>query len=142
MKTKLTPELQEKIIKYIKAGNYNKVACQMVGICEDTYYEWLKRGKKGESPYSEFSESARQAEAEAEIRNVTIIQIAAKLDWRAALEILARKYHARWGKKELVGGIEGSPIEIKTKDKDLENELIKKLDIIRERVNANEGKKQ
>jgi len=32
--TKLTPELQEKILSYIKAGSYIKTACKTVGICE------------------------------------------------------------------------------------------------------------
>ncbi|MBA7478831.1 hypothetical protein ES707_14259 [subsurface metagenome] len=131
MKSKLTPELQDKIIKYIKAGNYNKVACQMVGIWEKTYYRWIKRGEKAleleeegkeisesEKIYCQFCQSIRQAEAEAEIRNVTVIYVAAKEDWHAAMEILARKYHDRWGRKELVGGIKDKPIlhEVKIVD--------------------------
>ena len=40
------------------------------------------------------------------------------------------------------GGIKNSPIEVKIKNKDLEEELIKKLDIMREGANANKGKKE
>lgn len=125
MKSKLTPELQEKIIKYIKAGNYNKVACQAVGVWESTYYRWVERGEKAlefqekgkkvqesEEIYCKFCESIRQAEAEAEVRNVTVIQVAAKEDWRAALAILGRKYPARWGEKEQLGGIGEEPIKV------------------------------
>jgi hypothetical protein len=42
----------------------------------------------------------------------------------------------------MYGEIKDSLIEIEIKNKDLEDELIKQLDIIRERVNANKRKKQ
>lgn len=126
-KTKLTPKLQEQIIKYVEAGNYNKVACQAVGIGEWTYYNWIKRGEKAleleekgkkipesEKKFSQFSQSIRGAEARGEIRNVTIIQIAAKKDWRAALEILARKYPKRWGLKKQIGGTGEEPLPVPT----------------------------
>lgn len=124
-KTKLTPKLQEQIIKYVEAGNYNKVACQAVGICEWTYYNWRKQGEKAEkklregkkltnkeNEFSQFSQSIRGAEARAEIRNVTIINIAAKKEWRAALEMLARKYPKRWGIKKQIEGIGEEPLPV------------------------------
>ena len=113
MKTKLTPKIQEEIIKYIRGGNYIETACNAVGVCRKTYYNWLQRGaialrleEKGEKvPENEkiflhFLHTTQQAVAKAEIRNVTIIQMAAKKDWHAAMEILARKYPKRWGKKD------------------------------------------
>ena len=113
MKTKLTPELQKQLIKYIEAGNYVETACKAVGISRRVFYNWGERGKKtlelekngkkvpeSEKIYLHFLHTTRQAVAKAEIRNVTIIQIAAKKDWRAAMEILARKYPKRWGKKD------------------------------------------
>lgn len=103
------------MVKYIKAGNYTKIACKALGIGKTTHYTWMERGKKAseleekgnkiqksEKIYRDYRDSIRQAEAEAEIRNVTIIQVAAKDDWRAALEILARKYSKRWGRKESI----------------------------------------
>jgi len=113
-KTKLTSELHEQIVKYVEAGNYNKVACQAVDISEVTYYDWLKRGEAGEEPFLKFLKSIRGAEARAEIRNVTMINIAAKKDWRAALEMLARKYHKRWGLKKQIEGIGEEPLPVPT----------------------------
>ena len=49
-------EKTEKKKKESKQGGYFKNGFQAVVICEYTYYEWLKRGKKGDNPYSEFSE--------------------------------------------------------------------------------------
>lgn len=83
-KTKLTPELKDDIIKYIEAGNYIKHACQLVGISEQTYYTWIKRGEAGEDQFLEFLESIKKAGAKAIARNVLIIQAAAKKSWQAA----------------------------------------------------------
>ena len=43
--TKLTPELREEIVELLKAGNYIKTACAVVGINKTTFYQWLKKGK-------------------------------------------------------------------------------------------------
>lgn len=133
-KTKLTPKLQEKIVKYIEAGNYIKVACKAVGISERTYEMWNKKGLEIENKCFDddsnkiklewqkltefektkfrFFRSIREAEARAEIRNVAMINIAAKKEWRAALQMLARKYHKRWGLKKQIGGIGDEPLPV------------------------------
>lgn len=100
MKSKLTPELQDKIIKYIKAGSYIKEACKAVGIGESTYYDWLKWGKEDKKPYSEFSELTKQAEATGELTILLEIRQQVKKDWHAGMEILGRKYPDRWGRKD------------------------------------------
>lgn len=99
-KTKLTPELQKKIIKCLKAGWYAKEACKAVGISQVTLYDWLKRGKKGEEPFLKFLKSVRQADAFGELKIFLEIRAQVKKDWRAGMEILARKYPKRWGKKD------------------------------------------
>ena len=66
-KTKLTPELQRTIVLYIRAGAFDWVAAQAVGINQDTFYYWLQRGSAGEAPYSEFSEAVAQARAESRL---------------------------------------------------------------------------
>jgi hypothetical protein len=115
---KYTPELVNQLIKYIEAGNYNKTACDAVGIDEQTFYRWIKEK-------SEFSESIKRAESKAIIRNLTIIQLAAQKNWQAAAWFLERKDYERWGRKEQIGGINDQPISInlipvKTKE-DVEN---------------------
>lgn len=42
----LTPDLQDKIVRVIRAGNYLKVAAQFNGIGESTLRLWLSRGRK------------------------------------------------------------------------------------------------
>lgn len=65
-KTKLTLELQDKIIKRLIAGFYIKEACLSVGIDERTYYYWIERGKKGEEPFFQFFQLTKQADAKGE----------------------------------------------------------------------------
>jgi hypothetical protein len=109
---KYKPELVEQLIKYIKAGNYIKTACEAVGIDESTFYKWGKRAEKKEEPYFQFFQSIKRAESEAIIRNVITIQSAAKRKWQAAAWFLERKDYERWGRKELVGGIPDKPMQI------------------------------
>ena len=96
---KYTPELVAKLVKYIRAGNYNRTAAHAVGITEETFYTWLK-----EKP--EFSEAIKKAQADATAKNVDLIQTAALSSWQAAAWWLERKHYKEWGRKdrnEIVG---------------------------------------
>ena len=111
--TKLTPKLQEDILKVIRSGNYIETACAYVGINKSTFYDWLKRGarekdrleknprariRKSEKIYVEFSNAVEKALAHAEIRDVAIIGKAAEENWKAAAWRLERKFPERWGR--------------------------------------------
>lgn len=115
MKTKLTEKKIEDICKRLRAGWYAKVAAASVGIGKSTYYRWIERGKKAlaleeegkkvpesEKIYRDFWDSVRQSDAVGEGMLVTAIFSKIKEDWRAALEILSRKYPKRWGRKESI----------------------------------------
>ena len=53
--TKLSPEVEEKILKAIRAGNYAAIAAEYAGISESTFYGWLRRGRKeGKGPFFQF----------------------------------------------------------------------------------------
>jgi len=126
-KTKLNPQLQERICQLISAGNYIKTACQAVGISEQTYINWMKRGEKSQKGlYFEFFESVKKAEAQSIARNVAVIQSAAKDTWQAAAWWLERKHPQDWGKKERHEhvGKNGEPIQL---DVDPKDKLMSKL---------------
>ena len=99
-KTKLTPELQEEITKRIKAGNYIQVACEAIGISHTTYFNWIKKGEEGKSPYVEFLKAIKKAEAEAHVNCVAIIASHATEQWQAAAWLLERKYPDKWGRRD------------------------------------------
>ena len=111
--TKLTPELQEKIVTAVRGGNYIETAAAYAGVSKDTLYAWLKRGARAthpNSPYRRFSDAIEKALAEAEMRDVLIIGKAAEEQWQAAAWRLERKFADRWGrqvqvKQELSGQV-------------------------------------
>ena len=55
--SKLTSEVQASIVGAIEQGNFAEVAAALAGIHRDTFYSWMDRGKRGEAPYSDFSDA-------------------------------------------------------------------------------------
>jgi hypothetical protein len=101
-KTKLNKELTSEIIKRIRAGNYIKVACVAVGISQTAYFDWIKKGEDGISPYAEFLGAIKKAEAEAHVNYVAIIASQASTQWQAAAWWLERKFPSQWAKREKI----------------------------------------
>ena len=107
-KSKLTKELIEKAVKIVERGNYYKVAIDVLGISEHTWYEWMRQGEvdtnKGvNSLMAQFFQSIKKAEATAIDRNLSIIQKAAmEGNWQASAWYLERKYPEQWGKRDNV----------------------------------------
>lgn len=101
--TKLTPELQAKIVQTIQAGNYIETAAAFVGVSKPTLYDWMKRGhaqKTGQ--FRDFLNAVQMALASAETRDVALIAKAATEDWKAAAWRLERKFPDRWGRRDKV----------------------------------------
>lgn len=110
-KSKLTPELQEKICKYIENGYTVEQACALSGISESTYYDWKKRGKKAKSgKFSDFLEAVKKAEKIAESKYLAIITRAAvgdpekkvKGDWKAAAWYLERRNPKQFARRDFL----------------------------------------
>jgi transposase len=99
--SKLTPEIQDRICKAIRAGNYYEPACQLVGIAYFTFRRWMDRGEKQtKGAYREFCEAVHRAEAAAEAKMVRQWRGKCPEDWRAARDFLARRFPDRWAQKE------------------------------------------
>ncbi len=134
-KTKLTPELLDKLEKALAAGNYVETACNYVGISHSVFYHWLNEAKKPKAKkiYLDFLDTIERARAVAEIRNVQIVQAAAQgdgnkdPDWRAATWFLERAYPRKWGRHERVelSGSEGGPINVSVDTKQALLEIIR-----------------
>ncbi len=112
---KLDKTIQDKLLEYIKAGNYVVTACEAVGIAEKTYYNWIKKGKEveekaengiqlteEEANYLQFLQAIKKAKAEAIVKNVLVIQIAARKNWQAAAWWLERTNYKDWGRKDFM----------------------------------------
>ena len=113
--SKLDRETQQRICDAIAAGNYMETAALYAGVCKDTLYEWLRRGragKKGDERYAQFAQAVEEALARSEVRDVALIAKAAEQHWQAAAWRLERRYPDRWGRRSLVTGGEEGPIEV------------------------------
>ncbi|MCS1351159.1 hypothetical protein [Mechercharimyces sp. CAU 1602] len=103
--TKLTPDVQQKILDAIRLGNYLETAAAYAGISKSTLYDWLRRGEREKSGrYKEFSDAVEKHLAEVEVRDLAVITRAAQENWRAAAWRLERKFPDRWGYRK--GSIE------------------------------------
>ena len=104
--TKLTPELQDIICKYISDGNYLYTACAAVGITKTTYLHWLERAERednnGGGIYNDFVIAVKSAEAEAEQKLVSVVREKAinGKEWLPAMTLLERRHPDRWGRKD------------------------------------------
>lgn len=99
-KLKLTPQTQEEIVRALGVGATHEQACQYVGITPECFYNWLRHGEAGRSPYSEFFQAVKKAEGQAAIGWLASIEAAARAgQWQAAAWKLERRYPKAWGKQ-------------------------------------------
>lgn len=110
--TKLTPAVEERILKAIAAGNTLKDAAAYAGIGYSTLEHWLADPRPR---YRQFRQAVEQKQAEAVVRNVAIIEKAAQEQWQAAAWWLERRRPDDWGRKERVehATAPGKPMEVR-----------------------------
>lgn len=107
--TKLTPEVHQRIVALMRAGNYFETACRAAGIAPSTGYLWKAWGEgrafagqklpRNRKIYTEFLDAVSRAEAEAEAEVVVHVRRAIPDDPRVGLEYLQRRSPHRWGRE-------------------------------------------
>lgn len=115
--SKLTPEVQDRIVQAVSAGNYQDVAARYAGIDPATFYRWMAAGAEPDAPDAlrEFREAVESARAQSEVRAIALIQKAASDGtWQAAAWFLERSHPHRWGRLQRteVTGAGGGPVEV------------------------------
>lgn len=129
----------QRLIEALAAGNYMTIACEYAGIGESTVYRWLAQARdefaavsQGRIPDKEamrvveMAEAINNARAEAETRNVFLIQRAAKEGtWQAAAWWLERTAPKRWGRfvRTEITGPDDGPVQVAVTTRDLESKL-------------------
>lgn len=99
--TKLSEEIETKIVAAIRGGNYMETAAAFAGISKDTLFAWLRDGERGKSPeLIKFSDSVKKALAESEVIPLSRISEAGKTNWQAEAWRLERRFPQRWAKRE------------------------------------------
>jgi transposase len=118
--TKLTPEVQDKIVAALRAGNYQETAAMYAGVEARTFYRWMERGESDgteDEIYRQFRQAVEKAKADAEVRDIALIDKAAHDgSWQAAAWKLERKFPHKWGRvnRTEISGPEGKPVEVRT----------------------------
>ena len=113
--TKLTPERQQQLLEALRAGCFYETACASAGVSYETVRSWMRRGEEdGEGAYFEFLEAVEEAEAQLELELIGAWTEAARTDWRASMEFLARRYPDRWSptRKTEISGSETEPCTV------------------------------
>ena len=119
--SKLTPEVQETIVKAIGLGASYADAAHAAGVSYETFNEWMKAGATAKTGrFLQFSEAVRKEEADAALRHLAVINnAAAKGDWKASLEWLRRRRRQDWGDSvDVTSGGDKVQINVTLKDKD------------------------
>lgn len=116
-------------VSAIKVGNRMEAAAEWAGIHPSTLHKWLQIGRDAEPspdfdrneielekrPYVDFWRACSGAEAHAEVELVTLWRSAARTDWRAARDLLARRFPKKgWIEQRglEVTGPDGGPVQI------------------------------
>lgn len=111
--TKLTPEVQQRIVQAIGLGATYELAAQYGGVSYDTFNEWMKKAAGGANGiYRQLSEAVQKAEGVAVVGWLAKIEKAASDgEWTAAAWKLERRYPHDYGRRAVeVSGKDGGPI--------------------------------
>jgi hypothetical protein len=105
--TKLTPEVYESILDYLRKGNYFETAAALSGASVDTARDWLRYGRKPDGPelFRRFVADVGVANAEAEASVLAHVARLGKRDWVACMTFLERRFPDRWGRRERKGQV-------------------------------------
>jgi len=96
--TSLTPAVAETIIDAMCGGNYMETAAALAGISVATLRNWLRAGRRGESPeLADFAQAIARARAVAEVRDLE--RIGRDPSWQSAAWRLERRHPKRWGRR-------------------------------------------
>jgi hypothetical protein len=100
--TLLTPEVEAKIVAATSRGLRRVQAAQVARIHPATLFEWIKRGRAGESPYAEFVERLKGAESDGEDALLDLLHAHAAVTWQAGAWLLERRHPERYALKHRV----------------------------------------
>lgn len=118
----LTESLIERLSDAIRQGAYVETASALCGISKDTFYRWLRQASEDDASalIVKLSDAVRRSMAEAEMRDLAVIDAAAQMGhWQAAAWRLERKFPQKWGRQAKLqlehSGPEGKAIQIDDK---------------------------
>jgi transposase len=119
---KYTPEVTQRIVNAIAAGNFLETAAAYGGISYECFNQWIRRGEREtDGIYFQFLQDVHEAKAKAEVTLVATIKRASTKDWKAAGWMLSRRYPERWSETQRI------KVEV-------EKELSQTLDVLKSKL--------
>lgn len=125
----VNPELVEQLCQALASGSTLLTAADLCGVARSTVQEWVQRGRQaqqaldlGETPdpldnrYREVADRIGKSRAQAKVRALAIIQVAAPKDWKAAAWYLEHAHPDEYGRTQrlTVVGEADSPVGVRT----------------------------
>lgn len=95
--TDLDERTAKRLVDATRKGLPRRVVARLAGISPTTLFNWIRRGRSGESPFVELVEQLKEAEAYGEEALVDLIDEHAKTTWQAGAWRLERRYPDRYG---------------------------------------------
>lgn len=127
---KLTRDIINKICLQLKNGSYVETAAVMCGVPKSTFYNWINKAHEPNSAviYKELLDATERAQAEADMRDLAIIQKAGEGgQWKASAWRLERRHPEQWGARQFIEQNLNSPSVILS-----EAEIDKQLHILQQ----------
>jgi hypothetical protein len=105
-----TEAMAVEVCSWLAKGCSIKATCKIVGIPQETFFNWRKRGADGEEPFASFSERVTRAIGDGLAGRVS--NIAGAGDWRADAWMLERMHPDEFGKRTELVGKDGGPVQV------------------------------
>jgi hypothetical protein len=115
-KSKLNPEVRERLLKAISKGATYELACNYAGITYQTFLNWKERAAEDQSgAFFELFEDISKSEGEAAFKWLDLLDQHAEADPKWAAWKLERRYPSSYGRTvQEHTGKDGGPIILKT----------------------------
>lgn len=109
-KPKINREMVDEILTYKENGISDKDICDMVGIHQSTFYDWLKEAETGKDSHNpnrkapclelkvELADGLKKAQAAFKAYHIQNITKASKRNWQASAWMLERMYPKEFGR--------------------------------------------
>lgn len=119
--TKLTAEVQARIVAAVRDGAPREDAALAAGISVHTFMQWVERGRVGKrrptTPlYAQFAHAIEKADAESVVHAVAVVRKAiAEGQWVPAMTFLERKRPQHFGRRwqaEIAASDSQAPLRI------------------------------
>lgn len=115
---KLNRQVIEQLVAVLEKGVYLETAAAYVGVHKDTFYDWLKRGRRDitagrRSLYREVVEAVEKAMAKFEVDGID--RLAVEEQWQATAWRLERRFPDRYGRRTRLEhtGDGGGPVQMR-----------------------------